>query len=704
MDAFSSFLNTTQTVRAVIRRIAQLLCPPERIGTTEWARKHRRMSAKATATPGRYNPNITPWVFGMHDALDDPTVQKIVCMKSAQVAWTDGVLLNYIGKRIDVDPCPMIVMFAKEKSAKKFNLEKFEPMVEVTPRLSAKLPVHAARDKNNLWDHKTFPRGFLKFITSNAPDDVKSTPAPIVAVEEPDDANTNVREQGDSITLLEERNKSYSDSRRKVIFGGTPTVDGFSRIQQAYLTSDQRVYLVPCPDCGEEHELAWENVTWSEDAEVAHEVFGRARPESARYTCPHCGSLWDDSARMRAVRHGRWVATASFHGVAGFRLNELVSPFPGSRMAELVKKWLTAEKALREGDDTKMRAFVNNSQGRAYKYKSDLPELDVLAERAMPYAAFMVPTGGLLLTLGVDVQHDRLAIILRAWGRGEESWLVVWDEIHGNVLHQEADPLSGGVWGALTALLTHGYRHESGGMLRIRATSIDSSDGSTSDAVYKYVRAAQRAGLNVLAIKGSTEVNAEIFSVPKASVDSTRNNSKAAKYGLRPYMVGVSKAKDLILDNRLKLDGDGPGRMHWYVGVRSDYLAQVTAEVKVPGRTGTKRVWQKKAGGRNEALDCEVYALHAARSVKTHLMTEAHWRVEQVRVSQVSLFEAVPILEALPSALPIDTLPTVQTDGEPPPTTEPVQPAAKPIETPPPSGVSRIQGRRVGRSTYLKRR
>jgi phage terminase large subunit GpA-like protein len=59
------------------------------------------MSAKATASPGRYNPNITPWVFGMHEALDDPRVQKVVCMKSAQVAWTDGVLLNYIGRRID---------------------------------------------------------------------------------------------------------------------------------------------------------------------------------------------------------------------------------------------------------------------------------------------------------------------------------------------------------------------------------------------------------------------------------------------------------------------------------------------------------------------------------------------------------------------------------------------------------------------------
>ncbi|HIE1655794.1 TPA: terminase gpA endonuclease subunit [Burkholderia cenocepacia] len=133
--------------------------------------------------------------------------------------------------------------------------------------------------------------------------------------------------------------------------------------------------------------------------------------------------MWDDATRIRAVRRGRWVATAPFHGVAGFRINELVSPFPGSNMAELVKKWLTADKALREGDDTKMRSFVNNSQGRAYKYKTDLPELDVLAQRALPYAELTVPLGGLVLTLGVDVQHDRLAVVVRAWGRGEESYV-----------------------------------------------------------------------------------------------------------------------------------------------------------------------------------------------------------------------------------------------------------------------------------------
>ncbi|WP_318654686.1 phage terminase large subunit family protein [Burkholderia sp. S-53] len=112
--------------------------------------------------------------------------------------------------------------------------------------------------------------------------------------------------------------------------GGTPTVDGLSRIQQAYAASDRRVHVVPrapCPDCDEEHELAWENVTWSEDADVVHEVYGRARPESARYTCPRCGSLWTTScAFVRYVaddrsRRRRFTASQGFESMSWYRLS-----------------------------------------------------------------------------------------------------------------------------------------------------------------------------------------------------------------------------------------------------------------------------------------------------------------------------------------------------------------------------------------------
>jgi phage terminase large subunit GpA-like protein len=572
-------------------------------------------------------------VAGIHQALDDPAAFEVVCQKSAQVAWTDGVLLNYLGRRIDIDPAPMIVMFAKEQSAKEFNSEKFEPMVEVTPRLASKIPITKARDKDNRWQFKGFPGGFLKFVGSNSPGSVKSTPAPVVAVEEPDDCNENVAQQGDTITLLKERTKTFA--RRKVIFGGTPTIEGLSRLEAAYKASDQRRFWVPCAHCNEYQVLAWEHVRWAEDAEVRHEVFGLANPESARYCCPHCGGLWTDAERNRAVRRGEWRAEAPFRGVAGFYINELYSPFPGSTMPRLVEKYLVAQHALEQGDDTKMRSFRNNTEGLAYAYKSDVPVGDDLRLRAEDYAEFTVPAGGLLLTAGVDVQHDRLAVVIRAWGRGEESWLVYWGELFGSTMVPHA-----GAWSDLDALLTRGFTHECGAQMQLSAVSIDGSDGNRTEIVHAFVR--PRRGRRYMSVKGASEQSndhKEIFSTPR-KVDVARRG-KPAKHGLETYSVGTTRAKDLILEVRLKLTGSGPGRMHFYKGVRADYWDQLTSEVKGPSRMNRfRKVWQRKGGARKEALDCEVYALHAARSLKTNLLHESHWAVIEQQLRQRSLIDA----------------------------------------------------------------
>lgn len=558
-------------------------------------------------------------------------------MKSAQIAWTDGVLNNYIGRRIDIDPCPMIVMFAKDQAAKEYNDEKFGPMVEATPRLAAKIPIHKQRDRNNRAEFKSFPGGFLKLVGSNSPSSVKSTPAPVVCVEEPDDCNENVREQGDTITLLEERTKTYA--RRKVIFGGTPTIEGVSRIEAAYKLSDQRKFFVPCHHCEDSHVLDWSNVRWSDDDECAHEVFGKSNPETAYYVCPHCAAIWNDLEKNRNVRRGKWIATATFHGVAGFYINELNSPFPGSVLQRLVEKYLVAKHALAQGDDTKIRAFRNNTEGQAYAYQTDLPDIEALKARAEEYAELTVPWGAVVITAGVDVQHDRIAVQIWAWGRGEESWLLYWGEIHGQTVVSEQ-----GAWIDLDTLLDKSITHESGAQLRIRAVSIDSSDGQTADAVYGFVR--RRMSRGFMAVKGaSSDDGREVFSPPKVAVDTNRQQ-KAHKYGLRPFMVGTQRAKDLLLGHdagagRLKLTGSGPGRMHWYITVRPDWYEQMTSEVKAPHRTiRNRKIWQKKSGVRNEALDCAVYALHAARSLKINLWKEDRWLAEEARIKQPSLFEA----------------------------------------------------------------
>ena len=83
-----------------------------------------------------------------------------------------------------------------------------------------------------------------------------------------------------------------------------------------------------------------------------------------------------------------------------------------------------------------------------------------------------------------------------------------------------------------TACCSAEYRHA---RLRpgVTACSIDSSDGNTSDAVYKYVRTRRGRGVeHVMAIKGAKNPDAEIFRKPGPVIDTNRKNTKAARFGV----------------------------------------------------------------------------------------------------------------------------------------------------------------------------
>ena len=612
--------------------------------TTEWSEKYRYLAAESSALHGKYSTRLTPWVPGMHEALDNPDIWKVVAMKSAQIAWTDGVINNWIGRIIHLDPSPLIGLFPKSDSAKEYAQEKLIPMVHATPVLDERMDVASSRKDGNRALFKKFTGGFLKLVGSNSPSNVKSTPAPRVFVEEPDDAAINVGKQGDSIKLLEERTKTYH--RRKVVMGGTPSIKGLSTIEAEYEISDKRHFFVPCHECGESHVLSWDNVSWQEDPDRNHQVYGSALPESAVYACPHCGAQWDDHIKNRNVRNGEWIATATSNGVAGFYINELYSPFPGSRLTRLVERYLAAQHQLEQGDETDMIVFVNSALGKPYEYESKAPALDELEGRAEDYAEFTVPAKGLVLTAGVDVQHDRLAVQIWAWGPGEESWLVYWGEIAAkNSCTDPADP----VWQELDKLIFTPRKNERGFHLAVKAYSVDASDGQTSDAVYAYVRRRQARG--AMAVKGSSNDygTREIFSLPK-KVDH-KNKTKAARHGLQIYIVGTHKAKDLIIGDRgrISLTGSGPGRMHWYQDVRADFYEQLTSEVKAPHRgLRGKMIWQKRAGVRNEGVDCCVMSLHAARSLRLHLWPEAKWQQIESDLLQADLFSE-PEAEATPA-------------------------------------------------------
>ncbi|MDA3920519.1 MAG: phage terminase large subunit family protein, partial [Salinisphaera sp.] len=632
----------------LIDELISSLQPPERLSIVEWAERYRWLPPGRAAIGGWWSWDVTPVLRGIANAINDPAVRRVVCRKSAQVGWTDGIINNTLGWMIDTSPMAAIAMFPKEQAGKDFSREKFEPMVESSGTLRDKLDIRS-RSSENTQTYKGFLGGFLKLVGSNSSSSVKSTSARLGIVEEPDDCNVNIRGQGDSIKLIEERLKTFSDA--KFLIGGTPTVRGFSSIDDEISQSNQQRFHVPCHECHDAAPLKWEHVHWDKASAPWHEIYGDNLPDTARYACPSCGVLWTDEQRIANVcraesaGHG-WKANAPFTGIAGFDLNELYSTFSESRMPRLVAKFLGAKRESERGNHGAMIAFVNSTLGESWQMQTDAPTEDRLWERALDYTPWHAPQGALAITAGVDIQHDRIAIEIVGWGRGEESWVIDAQEIVGEPLKgRPAHPVDGDIWWQLDRVLATPIKHASGIDLYVQAVSVDSGDGATTEQVYEYVRV--RKSMRYMAIKGREDPAREIFSRPSQSVDVTKGG-KAARHGLRPYIVGTHRAKDLFF-GRLKLAGHGPGRIHWPRDIRGDFIRQLLAEVKFPGRGG-KLTYQKKAGEPNEFLDCYIYAMHAARRLKLHTMTDEGWQRLESSVRQGDLLNAPKPAPAAPPA------------------------------------------------------
>lgn len=640
---------------AALRRARRHFAPPERLTVAQWASRRRRLHSGALAG-NWFDWDQVPALKGIAAALHEPGVREIWVQKSAQIGFTQGIYLNLIGYKVELDPCPMLVLFSKDGAGKRFMREKLEPMIRATPVLLERIPLEA-RSARNTQEYKWFPGGFVQLAGTGSAANVKSTDAKLVVVEEPDDTAKNVAGQGDAIALGRERLKSYPEGQ--MLVGGTPTIKGLSKIVAGMQRTDQRRMFVTCPHCAHEQTLRWERVVWKQDAAVHHPIYGVHQPETARYACEACGiegqdeGLWTDAQRVEAILvasrrpdHG-WKAMGAAGRNVGFFVNELYSLFAESRLPVLVQKFLEASHALKQGDDSLMRSFVNNTLGEAWEIRGKNSEIEELLTRGEDYAEWTCPAEALVATCFVDVQRGgeqsgepRLEFLVVAWGRGMESWRVARGVVTGNPLEKET-------WAALDHALAKPIRNLGGGTLPISMMGVDSGDGMTQEAVFAWVRSKQREGRRVIVTKGSSQRGRPIFHRPKQQDHGS--GDRASKWGLKLYFIGTDTAKDTIY-SRLNLQdkladgalftGRGEGRMHWPATFGETYLQQLLSEVKVPNRNGHLE-YQKRAGAHNEMLDCEVGNLHAAYKLRLPQMPEGYWQSVEELLRQRNL-DSVP--------------------------------------------------------------
>jgi phage terminase large subunit GpA-like protein len=616
-----------------VKAIVDALTPDKRIYVDQWAEQHRVLPPD-TPEPGPYRTTRTPYVIDIQRTMSPGSpYREGWWMKPVQIGGSVSGE-NMIGAWIDSAAGSMLVVFPTLDDAKQWELTRFEPMRANTKVLRRRIRAAGVKGADNTKLRKKYPGGVMRLVGSNRVGAVKSASIRYIKFEEPDEYPRDLGGQGSTLGLAMARALNFGP-RAKIFGDGTPTIKDRSEIEAQFLRGDQRRWHLNCPDCGHAQHLEWKQLKWPE-----------GDPDAARYYCLGCGIGFTENewklpnyaerqascseADAAAAGLAHWLPTAQGEpGVASWHLNALAAPVGWRPWASLVRLWLAAQ-----GDPEKLKIFFNNILGQSYaETMTVMVSADALRQRAERYPLMQCPAGGLLLLAGVDTQDNRLAVVVRAYGRGEQSWGVWHGEIYGDTSTPE-------VWGKLRDLLDAPIRHANGQMMRIDAAAIDSGGHRTED-VYAFCKDAQARGRHWFAVKGASTYDAPKLGRPKTVEFTWRGQPVPGGVTLR--MVGTQAIKSL-LDSRLKITRDGGGCFHFPLGFEADYYTQLRGERREwrKNKQGDKALWWVKGAERNEAWDCEVYAYVAFLYAVSGQHPETVWRQREKLFGTV---QQLPLLE-----------------------------------------------------------
>jgi phage terminase large subunit GpA-like protein len=514
------------------------LTPDPLLSVSEWSDRHRMLSSKASAEPGRWRTSRTPYLKDIMDCLSPTSaVERVVFMKAAQVGATECGSC-WIGYVIHHAPGPMMAVWPTVDMAKRNSKQRIDPLIEESEALSALIAPARSRDSGNTILAKEFRGGVLVMTGANSAVGLRSMPVRYLFLDEVDGYPLDVEGEGDAISLAEARTRTFT--RRKIFIVSTPTIAGVSAIEREFEASDQRRYFVPCPHCQHMQWLRFEQLRWS-----------KVLPETAAYVCESCEQSIAEHHKTQMLEGGQWrsmiEADASQQGrgskakrTAGFHLSSLYSPVGWRSWRDIAAAWESAV-SKESGSAAAIKTFKNTELGETWVEEGEAPDWQRLLERREDYKIGTVPSGGLLLVGAADVQKDRIEASVWAFGVGKESWLIEHRVLMGDTARDE-------VWKRLREMLTETWTHESGANLPLARFALDT--GFATQEAYAFVRSVRDP--RVMAVKGVAR-GAALIGTPTA-VDVTQGGRKLRR-GIKLFSVTVGIAK-LEFYNNLRKTAD----------------------------------------------------------------------------------------------------------------------------------------------------
>jgi phage terminase large subunit GpA-like protein len=591
--------------------IAQAWLPPAPVDFTAWAKANVVFGGESQVK-GPYDPDKFPWNAEILEALTPDHAARVVVVKgSAQIGKT-VIAQTFAGGSLDMDPSPFLYCHPSEQNALRWVKQKWKSFVRGTTALSRIFLVDKSRDGGNslLYQERRDGRGFLQVTGANSEASLSMMSVPRQVQD--DLSKWDMNAAGDPEGQADSRSKAFEFA--KILKISTPLVEPGCRISRAYDDSSQGEYRVPCPHCAAVQPLTWENFRASVDAiEAARK---ESQPETPpHFTCEACGIAIEEKHRpwMVAPANGAtWVhknPAAFKRGIWGYYIWAAYTQLESwGRIAE---GWLAAK-----GDPHREQVFLNDSAGLAYKTEGEAPPSQALQERAEASGLEIgkIPAGGLIFSIGVDCQGDRVEWHAKVFGKEMKRWTVEYGVIEGHISEERARK-------ALDALLERTWRDAFGNRRKADILAIDA--GAFKSDVKDWAR--RHPQNRVIMVRGVGGDHAPHIALVR---EERTQDGKVVKYQKRFWNVGASPLKVSLYKNLQKADPTARGYCGYPAGLSEEFYRQLTAERRV--LTKDRRgfpiyVWEKVKGQANEVLDTEIYAESGAMRLGFRTMRDEHW-------------------------------------------------------------------------------
>lgn len=407
-----------------------------------WAETNVYISARYSATPGKFRVAFTPYVKEVLECFHDRSVTDLTLCWGSQTAKTTCIMIG-VAYRLDNDPSPTLWVLPNLDLAKTFSRNRWQVMVDDCIPLKAQKPQGANARHLYKTTEQYFAKATVKFVGSNSPANISSHPAGLLVMDEVDKMSGEDEEEAGALENAEERTKSFPFPLR--VKTSTPTTPQ-KQIWKQFLDGDQRYYNMPCPHCEGlitfKFEQVWptkymkvssslnngDKITWTWTGDTAKDMDsffdsqGRLDlnkvDELAYYECQLCQGKIVDRHKPEMLLKGKWIPTnpSARAGVRSYHLGSLYAPWNDTKFGTMAGMWLKSA-----GNKSARHKFINSWLAEPWSESRMEEDQPVFMEE---YDPEQVGTHNRVPIMSVDVQENHFWVEIRAWASSGESWML----------------------------------------------------------------------------------------------------------------------------------------------------------------------------------------------------------------------------------------------------------------------------------------